>query len=93
MATTESDARARWAEEQARRRIRPAADWQPGAEYEDIRYELSDLRPNAAAPAEPARSRVAKITIDRPELRNAFRPETLIEISDSSARARTRRSA
>jgi naphthoate synthase len=88
MATTESDARARWAEEQSRRRIRPAADWQPGADYEDIRYELADPTPNAAAPAEPARSRIAKITIDRPELRNAFRPETLIEISDALARAR-----
>jgi naphthoate synthase len=74
MATTESDARARWAEEQARRRIRPAADWQPDADYEDIRYELADG--------------IAKITIDRPELRNAFRPETLIEISDALERAR-----
>jgi naphthoate synthase len=74
MATTESDARARWAEEQAGRRIRPGADWQPGAEYEDIRYELAEG--------------VAKITIDRPELRNAFRPETLIEISDALERAR-----
>ncbi len=74
MATTESDARARWAEEQARRRIRPAADWQAGAEYDDIRYELS--------------GGIAKVTIDRPELRNAFRPETLIEISDALERAR-----
>ena len=31
---------------------------------------------------------MAKITIDRPELRNAFRPETLIEISDALERAR-----
>ena len=74
MATTESDARAHWAEEQARRRIRPAADWQPGGEYDDIRYELS--------------GGIAKVTIDRPELRNAFRPETLIEISDALERAR-----
>jgi naphthoate synthase len=56
------------------RTIRPAADWQPGGEYEDIRYELADG--------------IAKITIDRPEVRNAFRPETLIEISDALERAR-----
>ena len=31
---------------------------------------------------------IAKITIDRPEVRNAFRPETLIEISDAMERAR-----
>ena len=31
---------------------------------------------------------IAKITIDRPEVRNAFRPETLIEISDALERAR-----
>jgi naphthoate synthase len=44
-----------------------------GAEgdYTDIRYEKS------AAPDEG----IAKITIDRPELRNAFRPRTIIEMS------------
>jgi naphthoate synthase len=31
---------------------------------------------------------IAKITIDRPEVRNAFRPQTLIEISDALERAR-----
>ena len=56
------------------RTIRPAADWQRAGEYEDIRYELADG--------------IAKITIDRPEVRNAFRPETLIEISDALERAR-----
>jgi naphthoate synthase len=55
--------------------IRPAADWRPGGgDYEDIRYELADG--------------IAKITIDRPEVRNAFRPETLIEISEALERAR-----
>jgi naphthoate synthase len=55
--------------------IRAAADWRPGGgEYEDIRYELADG--------------IAKITIDRPEVRNAFRPETLIEISEALDRAR-----
>ena len=56
------------------RTIRPGADWQPAGEYEDIRFETADG--------------IAKITIDRPEVRNAFRPETLIEISDALERAR-----
>jgi naphthoate synthase len=56
------------------RTIRPAADWQSGWDYEDIRYELSDG--------------IAKITINRPEVRNAFRPETVIELSDAFNRAR-----
>jgi naphthoate synthase len=64
-----------WTEQQAQRQIRPAADWRPGGgDYEDIRYELSDG--------------IAKITIARPEVRNAFRPETLIEVSDALERAR-----
>src|SRR3954463_4176979 len=54
--------------------IRTALDWQPAAEDEDIRYQ------NAEG--------IAKITIDRPEVRNAFRPQTVIEISDALERAR-----
>src|SRR3954453_10593763 len=54
--------------------IRPGADWRPAGEYEDIRYE----------PAEGS----AKLTINRPEVRNAFRPQTLIELSDAFNRAR-----
>jgi len=54
--------------------IRRAADWRPAGEYGDIRYETADG--------------IAKVTIDRPEVRNAFRPETLIEISDALERAR-----
>jgi naphthoate synthase len=55
--------------------IRAGADWRPGGgEYEDIRYELAEG--------------IAKVTIDRPEVRNAFRPETLIEISEALERAR-----
>ncbi len=49
--------------------------WTPAGEYEDIRYELSG-------------DGIAKITIDRPEVRNAFRPETVIELSDAFERAR-----
>jgi naphthoate synthase len=64
-----------WTEQQEGRVIRPAADWRPGGgDHQDIRYELADG--------------MAKITIDRPEVRNAFRPETLIEISDALERAR-----
>src|ERR671920_720025 len=58
----------------ATQEIRPAADWRAAAEYEDIRYEIADG--------------IAKITIDRPEVRNAFRPETVIELSDAFTRAR-----
>src|ERR687894_3298253 len=56
------------------RTIRPAADWQRAHEYEDIRYEIADG--------------IAKITIARPDVRNAFRPQTLIELSDAFDRAR-----
>jgi naphthoate synthase len=64
-----------WTEQQAQRQIRPAADWRPGGvDYEDIRYELAEG--------------IAKITIARPEVRNAFRPETLIQLSDALERAR-----
>jgi naphthoate synthase len=52
-----------------------SVDWQPAGEYEDIRYETSG-------------DGIAKITIDRPEVRNAFRPQTVIELSDAFERAR-----
>jgi naphthoate synthase len=57
--------------------------WQAAAEYEDIRYELV-----AGEEWDPAHPRIAKITINRPEVRNAFRPETVIELSDAFERAR-----
>ncbi len=57
--------------------------WQAAAEYEDIRYEVS-----TGPDWDPADPRIAKITIDRPELRNAFRPETVIELSHAFERAR-----
>ncbi len=52
--------------------------WVPAGEYEDIRYEKSS--------GETAG--IAKITIDRPEVRNAFRPLTIIEISKALDDAR-----
>jgi naphthoate synthase len=50
-------------------------NWTAAGDYSDIRYELSG-------------DGIAKITIDRPEVRNAFRPQTLIDISDALSRAR-----
>jgi naphthoate synthase len=56
-------------------KIRPGADWKPaGSEYRDIRYERADG--------------MAKITINRPEVRNAFRPQTLFELQDAFNDAR-----
>jgi len=48
--------------------------WNKAKEYQDIIYEKMDG--------------VAKITINRPEVRNAFRPETIIEMYDAFADAR-----
>ena len=50
--------------------------WQTIKEYEDIRYERA------------AGEGIAKITIDRPEVRNAFRPKTVFELLDAFALAR-----
>jgi len=50
----------------AERTIEPAADWSPSGRWSDIRYETADG--------------IAKITIDRPEVRNAFRPATTAEL-------------
>jgi naphthoate synthase len=52
--------------------------WTPAGEYEDIRYEIGSGEDSG----------IAKITINRPEVRNAFRPETVIELSDAFERAR-----
>lgn len=54
--------------------IRPACEWISEGDYRDIRYETSDG--------------IAKITIDRPQKRNAFRPQTLFELADAFNRAR-----
>jgi naphthoate synthase len=52
--------------------VRP--DWQAVRSYEDIRFERD--------------GGLAKITICRPEVRNAFRPKTLFELIDAFTRAR-----
>lgn len=49
-------------------------DWQPIRVYQDIRFERD--------------GGVAKITICRPEVRNAFRPKTLFELMDAFTRVR-----
>jgi naphthoate synthase len=49
--------------------------WEPQGDYRDVVYETS---PDG----------IAKITINRPEVRNAFRPQTLFELSDAFNRAR-----
>jgi len=54
----------------------PTVTWSQVGEYGDIRLEYSDD------------GGIAKITICRPEVRNAFRPQTLIEISDALVIAR-----
>jgi naphthoate synthase len=55
-----------------------ATTWIAAGEYEDIRYEKSAT----------ADEGIAKITIDRPEVRNAFRPQTIVEISRALEDAR-----
>jgi naphthoate synthase len=49
-------------------------EWTAAGDYGDIRYEKAGA--------------IAKITIDRPEVRNAFRPQTLIEVSAALEAAR-----
>jgi naphthoate synthase len=49
--------------------------WQPAGSYEDIRLELSE-------------EGIARITINRPHKRNAFRPRTVAELCDAFARVR-----
>jgi len=55
-----------------------AVNWENIREYEDIVYERS--LGDAAG--------IAKVTINRPEVRNAFRPKTIIELRDAFTHAR-----
>jgi naphthoate synthase len=54
--------------------IRPGAAWEQRGDYGDIRYDVADG--------------IAKVTICRPEVRNAFRPQTLFEMADAFTQAR-----
>jgi naphthoate synthase len=55
-------------------RALPEPAWVASGEYQDIIYESAEG--------------IARITINRPERRNAFRPQTLFELSDAFERAR-----
>ena len=52
----------------------PAPAFEEAAKYTDIRYETAEG--------------IARITICRPEVRNAFRPETLFEMTEAFGKAR-----
>ncbi len=52
----------------------PLPEWEPRGDYRDIHYEVAEG--------------IAKVTINRPEVRNAFRPQTLFELTDAFTRAR-----
>jgi naphthoate synthase len=57
------------------RAIRPSGlNWERRREYTDILYEVAEG--------------IARITINRPEVRNAFRPQTTAELIDAFAAAR-----
>ena len=52
-----------------------ALTWQPQGSYRDILFDLSDAG-------------IARITINRPEKRNAFRPQTVSELFEAFSRVR-----
>jgi len=52
-----------------------AVTWTPVRDYDDIRYDHSGTG-------------IARVTINRPEVRNAFRPQTVRELIDAFARIR-----
>jgi naphthoate synthase len=57
------------------RTIRPSGlQWERRREYADIIYEVAEG--------------IARITINRPDVRNAFRPQTIVELMDGFAAAR-----
>ncbi len=60
--------------ENAESAIRPALDWKTVREYEDITFTKAEG--------------IGRIAINRPEVHNAFRPGTTMELIDAFARAR-----
>ena len=54
--------------------VKPALAWRPQGEWQDIEYAICD--------------QIAKITINRPEKRNAFRPQTVKELIQAFEMAR-----
>jgi naphthoate synthase len=63
-----------FSETQAKTDSSPGIEWQPVHSYQDILYHKAEG--------------IAKITINRPEVRNAFRPLTIEEISHALGDAR-----
>ncbi|MBX3018307.1 MAG: 1,4-dihydroxy-2-naphthoyl-CoA synthase [Bdellovibrionaceae bacterium] len=55
--------------------ITPAADWKSIKTFEDIKFEKTE-------------DGIGKITINRPERRNAFRPQTVLELQEAFHMAR-----
>ncbi len=55
-------------------RALPLPDWERRGDYRDITFDVGEG--------------MAKLTIARPEVRNAFRPQTLFELADAFNRAR-----
>ena len=53
----------------------PTIQWQPQGHYSDILFDLSD-------------EGIARISINRPHKRNAFRPQTVTELFDAFSRVR-----
>jgi naphthoate synthase len=62
--------------------------WIPAGNYTDIRYEKSAEGGNGGPGSGAPTPAIAKITINRPEVRNAFRPLTVVEISKALEQAR-----
>ncbi len=52
----------------------PLPAWERRGDYQDIRFDVAEG--------------IAKLTIARPEVRNAFRPQTLFELADAFTAAR-----
>ncbi len=52
----------------------PPPAWESRGSFQDIRYDVAEG--------------IAKLTICRPERRNAFRPQTLFELTDAFTMAR-----
>src|SRR3954453_16180657 len=62
--------------------------WVRGGDYQDILDDTLDVPGEEGSGTGPGAGRVARVTINRPEVRNAFRPATLFELSHAFDAAR-----